>query len=216
MKNQMENSLPFKKKKIKALTGRAWPGQNEREKELLSLSSPLTTARASPVRHARPQGSSDGSSQPSSPLCLLSLPRSSLSLSPSLSLSHQSHNQIESTGKGGLNGYTRPWWGVRKARLARAQLNSRWNAAVTPEHRCHSSWWWNGGLRPLLIVALRSNKFISISSSQWYPWFAMKMVGFQNRLFVRDCQNFDCGSKPNEALSSGKSLKLLIVVKNNF
>ena len=44
----------------------------------------------------------------------------------------------------------------------------------------------------------------------------MKVAGFQNTLFETNYHNCDSGDEPNEALFSGKSLVLLILVKNDF
>ena len=48
------------------------------------------------------------------------------------------------------------------------------------------------------------------------PLVRVKVGRFQNTYFKTNCQNFDSGVEPNEALFSSKSLILLIVVKNYF
>ena len=44
----------------------------------------------------------------------------------------------------------------------------------------------------------------------------MKVAEFQNTHFETNCQNFDSGAQLNEALFSGKSLKLLIMEKKDL
>ena len=44
----------------------------------------------------------------------------------------------------------------------------------------------------------------------------VKVAEFAITYFEVNCQNFDSEVEPNEALFSGKSLKLLIVEKNHF
>ena len=152
-----------------------------------SLSSPFSPKPPSLCIFWYSSGEGSGNT---SPMALS--PLSSLSLSPSLSLSlslslrskqllhdqahlascmcHLDLDRIGHLGRSLVASHSKRWWSMQRV----------WEGRGTPSS--------STVLQPFFMVVLGANKFLSTSSSKWYPSFVTKMPGLSARFSIQKRQ----------------------------